>query len=251
MGVDFNPMVNLTAGQLKIPYVYSEITSSSKIDTIERPTAVGKLASDYDIGAMLGGKINEGMFEYALAVINGAGANVADDNDKKDFVGRIAAYPLRGSEGKLGLMLAGAYWTGEQPIIVKSTDPVTGVEKETNMGDQSRDRYVGSAEVKFDKAKLVAEYLHQELEDTDKTSDGYYVTLTYDISTGKMVVQPVLMYDQYDADTDKDDDEITSTTLGVNFFPSKNVRFAVNYRMIDETPEKDNNELFFLGQIIF
>lgn len=246
-----HPLANITMGQFKIPYAYAEIISSSKIDTIDRATAVGKLASDYDIGATLSGKVMDGLFQYDLAIINGAGMNVADDNDKKDYVARLAAYPFRGSEGKLAMMLAGAYWTGEQPNIVTSTDPVTGEEVQTDLGDQSRDRYIGTVEVKYDKAKVIAEYLHQELEDTDKTSDGYYVLATYDISLGKSIFQPVIMYDQYDPNNDKDDDEIKTTTLGFNFFPVKNVKLSLNYKSIDETPDKDNNEILAQGTIIF
>ena len=246
-----HPMANITVGEFKEPYAYGNLISSSKIDTIDRAIVLDNLAHEYDIGAMVSGKVYEGMFEYAAAVMNGAGPNTPDDNDKKDFIGRVAAYPLHGSEGKLALMVAGAYMTGEQPNIVTGVDPATGLEVEIDLGDQSRNSYVGTVEARFDKAKVVGEYLHQELEDIDITSDGYYVLGTYDVVLGEMVLQPVVMYDTLDGDTDIDDEEINTTTVGVNLFPRKNVKLSVNYKSIDETPNKDNNQILGQAQIIF
>ncbi len=59
-------------------------------------------------------------------------------------------------------------------------------------------------------------------------------------------------YEQLDANDDVDDDESNIATLGANlFFAQRKARIAVNYRMIDEEPEVDNNEILGMLQLIF
>ncbi len=96
---------------------------------------------------MVDGAMMENKVGYGLAVINGAGINTTDDNDKKDIVARIWAKPFLGSEGSplAGLMVAGATQFGETPMMGEVVDPITGAITEVDLGDENRTRWIGTA----------------------------------------------------------------------------------------------------------
>jgi len=251
---EYDKMLRISAGQFLLPYSFEQLTSTSQIDTIYRARVSDTLASHRDIGVMADGEFMEGKVGYGAALINGNGINTTDNNDKKDAVLRVWAKPFLGNEGSpiAGLLVAGATQFGEQPMIATTTDPVTGAVTETDLGDESRTRYIGTALWTFKQVKVQGEYLYQELEDTDVKSDGYYVLATYDVPVQEMILQPVAKYEQFDANDDVDDDEQNIVTLGANlFFAAKKARVAVNYRLIDEDPEIDNNEILGMFQMIF
>jgi hypothetical protein len=103
----FDPTFRLTFGQFKRPFDLFQLTSSTQILVIERagdirgvsacagPGGVCSLSrlseklqfSDRDIGIMVDG--SSGETEYAFAVQNGVGANLADENGTKSYTGRV------------------------------------------------------------------------------------------------------------------------------------------------------------------
>jgi len=253
---EYDKFLKISAGQFLLPYSWEQLTSTSKIDTILRAGVSNTLASHRDIGVMAEGALMEDKFGYGLALVNGNGINTTDNNDKKDIVARIWAQPFLGTEGSplAGLMVAAATQFGDEPNIMTTTDPITGVITETDLGDQTRTRWIGTAAWTFKQIKIQGEYLYQELEDTNVKSDGYYVVATYDIPVNQvgMILQPLAKYEQLDANDDVDDDETNIATLGANFFfADRKARIALNYRLIDETPEIDNNEVLGMFQLIF
>lgn len=109
----FSPALRATFGQFKRPFDLFQLTSSTDILVIERtgkirgvgacsgPGGVCSLSqlteklqfSDRDIGAMLDGVHHSGKVGYMVAITNGAGQNVADENGGKSFAGRLRATP--------------------------------------------------------------------------------------------------------------------------------------------------------------
>jgi hypothetical protein len=245
--VTFEPMSELmvTGGKFKVPYAYENLNSSSKQDTIDRSQVIGEIASEFDIGAMVSGKVMEGMFEYGAAFVHGTGGS--EDNDKKDVIGRVAVHPMKGSEGPLSsLMLAAALQMGDQPMTMEGADG-----EEITLGDEERTRYIGTALVEAYGLRAYGEYLYQKLEDSDVESDGFYVTVVYDIPVNDMIVSPVVKYEQFDPDDSVEDDEETVTTIGaaVHFGKKHYNKVEINYRIKDEEPvDEDNNELLVQWQ---
>ncbi len=125
--LNFNPAFRATMGQFKRPFDLFELTSSTQILVIERDGAVrgidacgsvggtcsfsrlsGELQySTRDIGVMFDGAFGNGVrsdgnglrggvFRYMLAVTNGPGQNVEDENGSKSYSGRIEVTPVAG-----------------------------------------------------------------------------------------------------------------------------------------------------------
>ena len=110
-----------TAGQFKIPFSMENLTSSNKLEMIDRSQVVEALVArskdvignqnGRDIGIQIGGsllKIKDiPLVEYRFGVFNGSGINVADTaNSTKDIVGRLIFTPLK------GLTFGGGFYKG-------------------------------------------------------------------------------------------------------------------------------------------
>ncbi len=106
----------LRLGQQKTKFGYENQVSSSRLYMVNRAEMADEVARGVtlrDLGVSLLGKWKLGedsRFEYALSVVNGAGANVQRDNNKKKSLwGRVG---LRGKRGdtkwRLGLSAAKA-----------------------------------------------------------------------------------------------------------------------------------------------
>ena len=93
---------NITVGQFKIPFSLENLTSTNKLELIDRSQAVEALAArgkdvignqnGRDIGIQVGGSLikkrNGSLLEYRLGVFNGSGINMADTaNEAKDMAG--------------------------------------------------------------------------------------------------------------------------------------------------------------------
>jgi hypothetical protein len=80
---------SLTVGQQKWPFGHEVVQSSSVRETPERALAWRTLFSgERDLGIKLSGK--EGLpCTWEVGVFNGTGANKSDNNNEKDFVGRL------------------------------------------------------------------------------------------------------------------------------------------------------------------
>lgn len=237
------PQANITIGQFKIPFSEEYLTSSSALDTIERALPVGKMATEYDIGVMLDGKLFDKKLGYGIAFVNGAGGNSSDDNDEKDIVRRVVFSPWAGSTNPLANLDFGvAYQTGQQK---------TGANKE------DRNRSDIMLKYSYKNFKALAEFLNQEIEkgSTKTKSDGYFVQCAYNIPVSeKNSIEPVVKYEVYDPDTKTSKNTQNIFTAGFNFHMGKNVKFSSNYRWRSDDAavgkkETNSNEWFSQVQI--
>lgn len=105
--LNFSPGFQVTVGQFKRPFDLFELASSTDLSLIERDGRVGGVSTcagvgsvcsysrlterlgfaDRDIGVRVGG--GRGKVAYEASMTNGAGQNVADENDAKSFSGRV------------------------------------------------------------------------------------------------------------------------------------------------------------------
>ena len=106
--LDFKPLpqFGVSIGQFKIPFSTESITSDNLLPFIERSTVVNSFAPGRDngsigrdIGLQFSGKVLHGKnvdrLEYFVALFNGNGINVKDDNHYKDTAARVVLRPLR------------------------------------------------------------------------------------------------------------------------------------------------------------
>lgn len=232
------PYANIKAGQFKIPFSEEWLTSSSTIDTIQRARVVTALSYDRDIGVMLEGKLYDDKFYYATGVFNGAGRNTSDNNENKDFIGRVVFSPFKGSKNLLDDLSFGAsYQIGSQPEIG------------TNKGN--RNRYGSLFKYKYDKFKFQGEYIFQEQEQTDRSgidSDGWYAMATYRFIPD---FQGVLKYEQYDPNRDVPKDREDIITVGCDWYLNEYTKLQANYRYKDEQTEEANDEFLLQAQVKF
>lgn len=94
----------------------------------------------------------------------------------------------------------------------------------------------------------IAEYLMGEL--NDGKFAGYYVMGGLKFYEDKL--EGLVRYDFWDPNTDLDDDQMTSITLGMNYYlDGYDSMFYLNYVINTEDPDVDNNSLVFQYQILF
>jgi len=119
---DFHPMpgnqlVNLRAGEFKVPVGLERWQSESDVLFVERGQTTN-LVPYRDMGAMLYGQIIPDQLEYQLALVNGAvdlttNPNTGDTDNDKDVAGRVMVHPLTWSGVEalqgLGVGVGGTY----------------------------------------------------------------------------------------------------------------------------------------------
>lgn len=82
-------------GQYKVPYNRQELTFSGNLQFVDRSIASQEFNLDRDIGIMTHAKPMEGLFEYYLAMMTGAGRNrTRNTNNQMLYAARLAVNPL-------------------------------------------------------------------------------------------------------------------------------------------------------------
>jgi phosphate-selective porin OprO and OprP len=215
VGFTASPLAKITAGQFKIPFSQESLASDALLDAINRAQVVDKLTPGRDngsvgrdVGLQLSGqtlpKPGSGRFEYVLGAFNGSGINVVDDNRSKDVAARIVWKP-----DVQGLSFgASQYWGRKGSPYVK------------------RDRTGLEASFVRPQYGVKGEYI--EGKDAAVKKRGYYVTGVLGVAPA---TQAVLRYEQLDLDKSVSGNTGTTTTLGVNYFLSKDTlnRVQLNY----------------------
>ncbi|MGE5448941.1 MAG: porin, partial [Bacteroidales bacterium] len=185
-----------------------------------------------DIGVQLGGTIlkmnSRPLVDYRLGVYNGAGINVIDNNEQKDYAARLIVHPFA------GLDISGAYYDGSRLVPeVKTGNVLT-----TPATNVNRVRYCVDLSYDLKNFSLRSEYIHGK--DDKAEREGYYVMGAYSLFQKKW--QLVAKYDFYDADKAKADDASTWEVLGVNYFFNANTKLQANYTIKNEKGASiDNN----------
>lgn len=91
----YHRALTATIGQYKVPFLYENMISSSAFELSDRTLAADDIAPFRDIGATVAW--TQGRVSLTGAVMNGEGANTADNPDKRMmYVERAALAPVRG-----------------------------------------------------------------------------------------------------------------------------------------------------------
>lgn len=88
--------LNVRVGQFKVPFDRQYLTSSSKVEFVDRTVGTGEFNLERDVGINLGSDdlFGLGLFQYALFMFGGEGRNRLALNAGLLFGGRVSVTPL-------------------------------------------------------------------------------------------------------------------------------------------------------------
>ena len=229
------PRVELTMGQFKPPFGLEVLTSSAKLDFINKTMSTTQCKCkpvERDIGVQA--KVNMEYVSCSVALVNGTGGNVfADDNDSKDLVGRIQIKsPVE------GLSIGVDGYLGKK-------------------GEKEVDRNRYGVDLSYTKEPYMAKAELLGAKNDTVDSLGFYVQAGYMVKLGEelpiSMIQPVIRYEQWDGNTDKEKDASNIITAGVNlFFDGHATKLQTNYVLVrEEDTQVDNDELLAQFQVNF
>lgn len=261
------PYLSLALGQQKKPFGLDPQATEEKKPTIKNAQFDSGLGlGTRDIGLVARGDLfpfvdygfryRVPLIEYSFGIINGAGPNTSDNNNRKDYVGRlILNAPSEYNSLLRGLSLGGSYWTG--------TTTLSG-----NLRDKKR---IGS-DISYVHTPIgiTVEYAQGEDEQTDRSvtkSQGYAATLFYNFGQQfvrgfkaqdryddwyPLTYQPFVRLDSWDPNKNVSGDKKYIYTLGLNWFFAETTKLQFNYNLKkEESNEVDNNEFLVQFQYGF
>ena len=126
------PFARLGFGKMKVPLGLEFLASAADLGFIERGLP-RNLIPNRDYGVVLTGDLFGEHLNYTAGVFNGvqdlANSAAADNNDDKDFVGRLFALPFRNWYGPLqglGIGISGSYGKEEFSLSSNALTPALG-----------------------------------------------------------------------------------------------------------------------------
>ena len=232
----FAPYAKISFGQFKSPFGLELSTACHKLYTINRSEVVSNLSGPFrDFGLMVSGTTGEwnglgtgtkDLIGYQFALMNGTGLNNADDNHKKDFIGRITFHPFE------FITVGASYRTGKHPALSEGVD------------DDQRNRFGIDLDLNYKNFRIQGEFV-------DGSDDGSYTVgggcgdpleviqgsvdrrgfFTQAMYRSKWNVEPVIKFERYDPSTaEADIDDIHNViTYGVNYYFNEWTRLQINY----------------------
>ena len=207
---------SIRVGQFKVPFSLEMSTSSGDLDLINRSQPVNKLSPSLDIGG--GGRdigavvFGQAAFlEYTLGLFNGAGANRAETNDRKDLAGRIVVRPAS------FLSIGASFYDGSYSASAGGPSAV-------------RDRIGADLALLHGPFSLKADIL--QAEDGETLRRGMYLQGGYAFLS--KTLQGVVRFDSYDPDGAADGDRLDTWTIGLNWFLAGKTKLQVNYETMKD-----------------
>ncbi|MCK5853407.1 hypothetical protein KAH27_10305 [bacterium] len=246
----------VSIGQFKSPFSLELNTACSGLHTINRSMVVDQLVSPQrDLGLLVFGDYKK-IIHYNFAVMNGTGLGLMDENEGKDFVGRVVVSPFD------FISVGGSFKIGTAKPIVEGAD------------EDERTRFGGELQIKYDDFMLQGEYIYGE-DIGSYTTGGGCGDEPFEIHQGSVErsgffvqamymtpwdIQPVIKYESFDQDMNKDYDSKDRITFGLNYFLNDWTRVQINYLYCTEESsstdwnnynEINNDQLLLQVQVKF
>jgi phosphate-selective porin OprO/OprP len=237
--------LKVTAGQFTIPFSLENLTQDRLLETADRSQVVSALLArkgdgsnnivdsagnqnGRDLGLQISGNLfgsgDRKIVDYYLAVLNGAGIDVADNNEFKDLVGRLAFHPVK------ALSIAANYYNGFDRFTSSTAK------------DQNRIRWGGDLLLDLDRFTARAEWLKGEDGNTNPiVHQGWYAQGSYFLVP--KIFQLVFRYDTYDPNKDKIHLANTYYVFGTNLYFNSWTKLQLNYSWRTESGADVNNDL--------
>ncbi|HWM24320.1 MAG TPA: porin [Chthoniobacterales bacterium] len=232
------PEFQIKVGQYKAPFGFEQLSSDTKLFTLERSQVTSALTPERQIGVQIWGKPfanaypdQKDLLTYYAGIFNGNGRNISvNDNDQYMFAGRLEMQPWKGkiSEAEAWLKFgANALSSRDASGTVLSPAGTLRVNSDGSLSTfvapsaAERTGYGVDALFHLGPFDLIGEYLSENYEARtapgfpDFRADGFYVQGTYFIIPTKL--QLFAKYESFNPGQVANDD-ITSVTGGVNYY---------------------------------
>lgn len=223
---DIHPLFQVRTGQFLLPFGLEGPEPIFLNPAIERTMAIRSLNTFRmfrDVGVQVGGRSS--IINYKIAVVNGEGANQAEEFNPKDVMGRIGITPFEGFE------IGGSLHFGKYQPVAASED--------------LEDRFRAGIDVSYMGGPVFfrGEYMIREDDYGNGNSlkmNGGYLLGGYKF-TDKF--QGIARYEFFTPNTDINENELTAITLGANYYFVGNTRISVNYEIRDDDLNPDLGNL--------
>ena len=231
-----NPLALITFGQFKYPFTLEGLEGTPDRIPVLRAESINDIASKLgtqggsfrDIGVMASGGYKDAPgLNYGMAVINGKGINIGDNNSEKDIVGRVTLSPIN------GLTLGVSGYTGKsqdetnQMLEVKESG--YGIEAEYTLKDiglSIRGEYVTA---KWENWNVATEAAASGKNQEPK---GWYLQAAYKPQP-LPDLQLMARYEDYEKDSNTPNSHLKTTTVGATYYLKGKTRITANYLLRD------------------
>ena len=234
----------VSVGQFKKPLGLELTTPCSGLHTIMRSEVVNELTgpTNRDMGMMILGGNNTTKLSYRVAIMNGSGLNTLNSDSFLDYYGRLDVRPIK------GITLGGSFLFGRDAATTEGAK------------NDERWRYGADIDIQFKNLRVQSEYLYgndigsyttgggcdggpAEVHQGSIQREGFFVMAMYNITPA---IQPIVKYEEYDADIKNDDLMHQTTTLGLNYFFNDWTRLQINYLYKAEDPSEIKNDALLM-----
>jgi phosphate-selective porin len=236
------PEANIKIGQFKAPFGLEQLTSDTKLFTIERSQVTEALTPERQIGLQVWGKPltnlwreQKELLSYSAGVFNGSGRNTTtNDNNEFMYVARLESQLFaRKIAGLDATVKVGGDYVSSRDDKGTNATPVGNVivgadgslSAFTLPSAGEREAYGLDAALHLGPFDLVAEYLNEQFRPrtvagvaadfTEFEAQGYYVTGSYFVLP--KTLQFVAKWESFDPGQVADDN-LHSITGGVNYY---------------------------------
>jgi len=221
-----HPLLTVRAGQFLVPFGLESSEVIPLNPAIERTLAVRRLNTFHmfsDVGLQARG--NWTRFNYAIALINGAGANQPEQINPKDFAGRLGVQLIENMEAGISGHIG--QFQPDQTL------------------DNYESRYRMGLDLNFsgDPVFVRGEYIHRRDNQPDGeeiTMNGGYLLAGYNFTNR---LEGIARYEFLKPNTDLDNNKLQVFTIGANYYFVGRTRLSVNYEFRDDELNPDFGNL--------
>jgi len=264
MNFGYIPKAQVRIGQFKEPFNSEVLLPEKYLDFIERSIVASVVSPAEDIGVMVHnfGSPLGGFFEYGLGMFNGHGGSVKTSDKTFEYVGRIALYPFAASseEWLKNARFAGyALYEGIRPegVDLRPRTPL-GFEFFPRIATKgTRLAMGGDFQWIHGPFSVSAEYIRnveeQPISNLNAVIQGWDVDITYLITGEDKIramesgveiaarieklqvdagspINVIGFSDEFGNPISIKQNQVTTMTLGINYYLNYNVKFQLNYQ---------------------
>ena len=241
----------ITVGQFKVPLGRQEMTSSNRLQFVDRDILSFEFTRGRDIGLQLQGLVAGGRVEYRAGVFNGNPASrLGNDNDRYQYNARVVLQPwgdVRYSESD--------FESKDKPLLAVGAqfenNDLRGV---TNATDFNTTILGADAVFKYRGFSLFAEYFDRRRKpETGESfdSNGFHAQAGYFLK--RNVLEVAARYAGFDPSSLIAGNDLSEKGLGLNYYLNKhNLKLQGDLRSLkDESRERTNKEVRLQVQVRF
>lgn len=233
MSYTANSLLKVTAGQFKYDFTLEGLESTTDRIPVLRAESINDIAgrlgtqgaSFRDIGVRVNGSYKSALgLTYGIAVVNGSGMNIGDNNGSKDIVGRMTVTPVEG----LTVGVSAYAGKGEDSASAfEVKERAWGADAEFKRGGlRLRGEYIAARWKNWDASALAA------AEGKTAKPKGWYLQASYRIPWHD-ALEVMGRYEEYEKDSNTPESTLRTTTAGLTYYLKGKTRISANYLFRD------------------